>query len=228
MDILITGASNGIGKLLSNYFASKGFHVYGTFNLTKTEDQPGITMCKVDVSDYKQVERWIQSLPLSDRKVVLINAAGVTYNAFAHKADPEKWLEVIKVNLLGSFNTIRAALPIMRATGYGRIINISSVVAHLGVPGTSAYAASKAALWGLSKSIAVENATKGITVNSLDLGYFNIGMIKSVPEEIQKEIIKKIPIQTFGDPDNIVNAVEFLMNSNYTTGENININGGLY
>lgn len=228
MVILITGASNGIGKFLSNHFASKGVAVYGTFNLTETKDQPGITMCKVDVSDYHQVERWIQSLPLTDKRIVLINAAGITYNAFAHKADPEKWLEVIKVNLLGSFNTIRVALPIMRAANFGRIINISSVVAHLGVPGTSAYAASKAALWGLSKSIAAENATKGITVNSLDLGYFNIGMIKSVPEEIQKEIVKKIPAQTFGDPDNIIKAVEFLIESSYTTGENININGGLY
>lgn len=228
MVILITGASNGIGKYLSNHFASKGFPVYGTFNLTETKNQPGITMCKVDVSDYKQVEGWIQSLPLADKKIVLINSAGIAYNAFAHKADPEKWLEVLKVNLLGSFNTIRAALPVMRAAGYGRIINISSVVAHSGVPGTSAYAASKAALWGLSKSIAVENATKGITVNSLDLGYFNIGMIKSVPEEIQKEIMKKIPVQTFGDPKNIIGAVEFLMGSDYTTGENLNINGGLY
>lgn len=228
MVILITGASNGIGKFLSNHFASKGFAVYGTFNRTETKDQPGIMMRRVDVSDYRQVERWVQSLPLAGKKIVLINAAGITYNAFAHKADPEKWLEVIKVNLLGSFNVIRAVLPVMRETKYGRIVNFSSVVAHVGVPGTSAYAASKAALWGLSKSVAVENATKGITVNTLDLGYFNIGMIKSVPEEIQKEIVKKIPVQVFGDPGNIINAVEFLIESNYTTGESININGGLY
>lgn len=228
MVIIITGASNGIGMLLARHFALKGLTVYGTFNATAAQDQPGIRMCKVDVSDYRQVENWLLSLPIINHKIVLINAAGITYNAYAHKSDPEKWAKVINVNLLGSFNTIRCVLPLMREAGYGRIVNFSSVVAHLGVPGTSAYAASKAALWGLSKGIAVENATKGITVNCLDLGYFNIGMIRSIPGEVQKEIVKKIPMQKYGEPADIINAVEFVIASDYMTGENININGGLY
>ena len=228
MDILITGASKGIGKFLATHFFSKGCSIFGTYNYTEPELNLGYNMNKVDVSNYEQVELWIQSLQLKNRKIVLINAAGISYNSFAHKADPDKWLEVINTNLFGSFNTCRYILPHMRAANYGRIINFSSVVPQLGVIGTSAYAASKAGLWGLTKTLSNENATKGITVNNLNLGYFDIGMIKDVPEEMQKLLVQKIPLQTFGDPHNIINAIEFLIESDYTTGTSININGGLF
>jgi acetoacetyl-CoA reductase/3-oxoacyl-[acyl-carrier protein] reductase len=116
----------------------------------------------------------------------------------------------------------------MREQGYGRIINFSSVVAQKGIPGTSAYAASKAALWGLTKSIAVENASKGITINNLNLGYFDIGMIKDVPDEMLSIIKKSIPQQKLGEPENILKAVEFLINADYMTGSSIDLNGGLF
>jgi len=228
MVILITGASKGIGYFLATQFVLKGYTVYGTYNTAEPELNNGFSLNKVDVSNYEQVKLWIQSLQLRDKKIVLINAAGITYNSFAHKADPDKWLEVINVNLFGSFNTSRYILPMMRKENFGRIINISSVVAQLGVNGTSAYAASKAALWGLSKALAAENANKGITINSLTLGYFNIGMINEIPEELQKSILNKIPQQKFGEPGNIINAIEFLINSDYTTGASIDINGGIY
>lgn len=228
MVILITGASKGIGNFLATQLVLKGYTVYGTYNSTEPELNNGFSLNKVDVSNYEQVKLWIQSLQLRNKKIVLINAAGITYNSFTHKADPDKWLEVINVNLFGSFNTSRYILPMMRKENFGRIINISSVVAQLGVNGTSAYAASKAALWGLSKALAAENATKGITVNSLTLGYFNIGMINEIPEELQKSILNKIPQQKFGEPGNIISAIEFLIKSDYTTGANIDINGGIY
>jgi len=228
MVFLITGASGGIGKFLCAHYAEKGFDVFGTYNSTKPAVQSGIKLSKVDVSNFKEVELWTQSLPLQNKRIILINSAGISYNAFAHKADPESWQKVINVNLFGSFNTSRYVLPFMRDENFGRIINFSSVVAHIGVHGTSAYASSKAALWGLTKTLAIENATKGITVNTLTLGYFDIGMINTVPGDMKKIIIEKIPMQTFGDPKNIANALDFLIESDYTTGESININGGLY
>ncbi|MBP1671863.1 MAG: family oxidoreductase, partial [Bacteroidetes bacterium] len=105
-----------------------------------------------------------------------MNCAGISYNSYAHKADIDKWNKVIEVNLNGTFNVIRNILPIMREQSYGRIINFSSIVTSLPTPGVSAYAASKAGLIGLTKSLAVENASKRITVNAINLGYANIGM----------------------------------------------------
>lgn len=144
-----------------------------------------------------------------------------------HKFDLRKWKEVIDTNLNGTFNMIHAVIPRMRESGYGRIINFSSVVAQIGVPGTSAYASSKAALWGLTKAVAVENAMKGITANSLNLGYFDIGMIKEVPEDYKKSILAKIPNGHLGDPRDIYEAVRFIMNCGYLNGVSIDLNGGL-
>ena len=138
-----------------------------------------------------------------------------------------KWSNLLNVNLIGTFNLINAVLPIMRENSFGRIINFSSIVAQRGIAGTSAYAASKSGLWGMSKAIAAENASKGITVNNLNLGYFSIGMIDQVPEAIQTQIKDQIPMKRFGDPRDILNAVEFLRDNSYITGASLDINGGL-
>jgi NAD(P)-dependent dehydrogenase (short-subunit alcohol dehydrogenase family) len=119
-------------------------------------------------------------------------------------------------------------LPIMRESSYGRIINLSSIVAQTFVPGASAYAASKAGLWGLARSIAMENAKKGITINNLNLGYYNLGMISEVPKEYQDILKKKIPSGNFGGPENILNAIKFLIENDYINGTSIDINGGLF
>jgi acetoacetyl-CoA reductase/3-oxoacyl-[acyl-carrier protein] reductase len=116
----------------------------------------------------------------------------------------------------------------MREKKFGRIINLSSVVAQLGVIGTSSYAASKSALWGMSKSIAVENAKLNITINSINLGYFNIGMIEEVPSNILEDIKAKIPNGQLGDPSDILKTINFLRNVSYANGIQIDLNGGLY
>jgi NAD(P)-dependent dehydrogenase (short-subunit alcohol dehydrogenase family) len=221
---IITGASRGIGKYLFEKYQNEGEVVYGTFLTTEPDSKNSDFISKVDISNHSDVVKWINSIKFTE-KIELINCAATNYNAFAHKADPDKWKNTIEVNLIGTFNVISAVLPEMRKNNYGRIVNFSSVVAKMGVAGTSAYASSKAALWGLSKSIAVENASKGITINSLNLGYFNIGMISDVPFEIQEKIKEKIPANNFGDPINIYNAVNFLISSDYINGENIDING---
>ena len=228
MKVLITGASRGIGLFLMQKMKDDGFEVYGIYKTTEPPKELISKFTQVDVSEQNQVTSWVNNCIQPGDKVILINCAGVNYNAFAHKADIEKWKYVIDINLVSTFRVIHSILPLMRESGFGRIINFSSIVAQKGVPGTSAYAASKAALWGLTKSIALESAQKGITINTLNLGYFDIGMITEVPEEFLSVIKKSIPMQRLGDPDNIYNVVKFLVNSEYITGTTIDINGGYY
>ncbi len=139
-----------------------------------------------------------------------------------------EWKKVIETNLIGTYYMIRVFLPIMRQQNYGRIINFSSVVAQKGIPGTSAYAASKSALWGLSKSLAQENGGKGVTINNINLGYVNIGMgIEQVPEIYQNSIKSQIPTQRFCEPEDILKTVEYIRNTSYLNGSSIDLNGAL-
>lgn len=226
--VIITGASRGIGKFLFNKFRELNEPVFGTYYSTYPEKDKMEFFTKVNISSYSDISNWIEKIKNKVTKLTLINCAGNNYNSFAHKADIDSWLKVIDVNLIGTFNVIRKVLPIMREEGYGRIINFSSIVAQMGIPGTSAYAASKAGLWGLTKSIAVENASKGITINNLNLGYFNIGMINEVPEEFQNIIKEKLPTKDFGNPENIFSAIKFIIETDYINGTSIDINGGLF
>jgi NAD(P)-dependent dehydrogenase (short-subunit alcohol dehydrogenase family) len=227
MKILITGASKGIGSFLMAKFLADGKEVFGTFNST-VPPVTEVNLTKVDITVIEEVKKWIEKICTTDDQIALVNCAGANYNALAHKAEIVKWKKIIDVNLVGTFNLISTVLPFMREKGYGRIINFASVVPQKGVPGTSAYSASKAGLWGLTKSIASENAKKGITINTLNLGYYDIGMITEVPEEILQGIIKSIPVQKLGNPENIYNAINFLISSDYITGTSIDINGGLF
>jgi len=224
--IIISGASRGIGQFLLHKFIGEGTPVIGLYNNT-VPSNPEHTY-KVDITNHASIAAFIAETDGLLSELTLLNCAGANYNAFAHKADPSKWAELININLVGTFNMINALLPIMREQNFGRIINFSSIVAQIGIAGTSAYAASKAGLWGMSKAIAVENASKGITINNLNLGYFNIGMITDVPPAIQETIKDKIPNKKFGDPDEIFRIIKFLNVSAYTTGTSIDINGGLY
>lgn len=226
--ILITGASKGIGKYLFKKFTDAGERVYGTFNSGNPIKGKEAFFTKVNISNHQEVLNWIVSIKNNLDKIVLLNCAGGNYNSFAHKADPDIWANLIKTNLVGTFNVIHEVLPIMREQNFGRIINFCSIVAQIGIPGTSAYAASKSGLWGMIKSIAVENATKGITINNLNLGYFNIGMITEVTPKFQEIIKSKIPTGNFGDPEDIFKTVKYVMNTEYLNGTSIDINGGLY
>jgi len=228
MKILITGASKGIGFFLMEKFLKEGHDVYGTYCTTLPNDKYSKYFSQVDVSMFEQVCDWVNSIVNVEDEIVVVNCAGSNYNALAHKSDYSKWKKVIEVNLLGSFGLINAVLPFMRKKGFGRIINFSSIVAQKGISGTSAYAASKSALWGLTKSVAIENAKKGITINNLNLGYFNIGMISDVPEDILNVITKTIPSQKLGEPENIFNAINFLIHNEYLNGTSLDINGGLF
>lgn len=227
--IIITGASRGIGRYLFTRFTEDGLNVIGTYNSTFIGfDNDLDSYHKVDISDYKAVEDWINSIKGSLSEIILLNCAGISYNSFAHKANIDKWSKVIDVNLIGCFNVIRQVLPIMREQNFGRIINFSSVIASLPTPGVSAYAASKAGLIGLTKSLAAENASKGISVNAINLGYVNIGMgINDVPVPYQEKIKSQIPAGRFCKPEEIYNTVNYLIKTEYVNGAAIDINGAL-
>ena len=226
--IIITGASKGIGKYLFDTFLKNRLEVIGTYNATPPENFNSERLSKVDISDYVSVKTWLSDIK-NVRNIALINCAGISYNSFAHKADIGKWRRVIEVNLLGTFTVIHCILPLMRNQNYGRIINFSSVVAQLATPGVSAYAASKSALWGLTKSLAAENASKGITVNNINLGYVNIGMgVNDVPPEYQKILKEKLPTKKFCEPVDVYNTVQYLINTEYINGTSIDLNGLLF
>ena len=189
-------------------------------------DAEGIS--RVNVMDVSECTRWAEEIVLGhpEAMLVLINCAGVNYNAMAHRAEALEWLKVLEVNVAGVFNVTRSFLPFMRSAGRGKIINIGSVVAKKTVRGTSAYAASKAALRALCRTIALENSSLGICVNNLNLGYFDLGMIGEIPETQLANIISEIPMGRIGDPNEIVHAIDFLIAANYMTGEELELNGG--
>jgi NAD(P)-dependent dehydrogenase (short-subunit alcohol dehydrogenase family) len=224
---LITGASRGIGQLLFDNLSNRGEICHGTYNSSPATEISNLT--QVDVRSFDAVSKWVTDVvdeSNSDR-LVLINCAGITYNAFGHKSDLDQWKNVIDVNLIGSFNLIRALLPHMRDSNYGRIINLSSVVAQKGVPGTSAYAASKSGLWGMTKALSVENARKNITINNINLGYFDIGIIDQVPTNSLEGLMETIPVRRLGAPSNIIKTVDYIVDNSDLCGASIDVNGGL-
>lgn len=225
--IIITSASRGIGKYLYEFFKNNGKEVMGFYNnTTPNGDLEGLY--RVDITNENQVLGFFENNKHKINNVILINTAGISYNSFGHKTDFEKWRSVLDVNLMGTFNVIRHALPQMREDNYGRVINFSSVVAQKGIPGTSAYATSKSALWGMTKTLAVENGNKNVTINNINLGYFDIGMIEQVPQSYLDTIIQSIPAKRLGFPEEIVSTVNFIINTGYLNGTSIDLNGGLF
>lgn len=227
--ILITGASKSIGRYLFERFKALGEQVIGTYNSTiEGYEEDSENYYKVDIGNFRSVSEFIREIEPKLKNVILINCAGITYNSFAHKADVDKWCTVIDVNLKGSFYMIHELLPIMRAEGFGRIINFSSVLAVLPSQGVSAYSASKAGIIGLTKSLAAENGSKGITVNAINLGYVNTGMgVNDVPQALQEKLKTQIPSGRFCQPEEIFSTVKYLIETEYVNGASIDINGGL-
>lgn len=223
--IIITSASRGIGKFLFEEFKKEGKEVIGFYNNTTPDNLENYY--KIDITKNEEIILFFKKFEKQLSFLTLINTAGISYNSFGHKAELEKWKEVLDVNLISLFSLINLSLPIMREENYGRIINFSSVVAQKGVVGTSAYATSKSALWGMSKSIAAENASKNISINNINLGYFDIGMIEQVPQDYLKTLIDSIPAKRLGNPNEIYSTVKYIIDTEYLNGTSIDLNGGL-
>lgn len=218
------GASKGIGKYLYDSYKETEEYLVGTYNSSAKQDNH---YYKVDITQTDQVDIFVSEIESQLSNVTLINCAGVSYNCFAHKSDRVKWKYIAEVNLIGTYNIIRSLLPYMREQKYGRIINFSSVVAQKSVPGTSAYAASKAGLWGLAKSLVQENAHLNITINSINLGYSELGMIRDVPDAYLETIMQKIPANKLCPPNDILLTVNYMRDCSYINGASIDLNGGL-
>lgn len=224
--IIITGASRGIGKFLFDHFLSIDEAVIGLYNNSKPNEKIE-NYFQLNVTNFEDVKNFIDSNMDKMNNITLINCAGITYNSFTHKSEPDKWKEVIDINLVGTFNVIRAVLPLMRGQKFGRIINFSSVVAIKPTPGISAYSASKSALWGMSKTIAIENAALNVTINNVNLGYSELGMIEKVPEKYIETIIAQIPAGILCEPKDILSTINYLRLTRYITGSSIDLSGGL-
>jgi len=159
---------------------------------------------------------------------ILINNAGITRDKSFKKMEASEWNAVIDTNLSSAFNTTKLALPNMLENGFGRVINISSVIGQSGGFGQTNYAAAKAGLIGFTKSLALETAKSGVTINAICPGFIGTDMVMAMPEEVLKNVVAKIPVQRLGDPSEIAKGVRFLIDTSYMTGQCLNINGGLY
>lgn len=230
--IFITGATGGLGSAMVKHFEKQDVRLaLHTFQQEPFDVECEHAWFKADLRDENQVAGLISTVLANFGRVdVLINNAGISRNGMSWKLSPLAFNEVIAVNLTAPFLLSHGLIPSMRTHNYGRIINISSVVAQTGVPGTVAYAASKAGILGMTKTIAKELASQPITCNALALGYFDQGMISEVSEELQQQIIAQIPKSKLGGVETILSTIDWLLQDScdYVTGQTISLNGGLF
>jgi NAD(P)-dependent dehydrogenase (short-subunit alcohol dehydrogenase family) len=214
VDMIVFGASGGIWQSIKDEFG--GCCLFAPPHFSADLTKPDSVKQYIDiVSDH-----------LNER-VIMLNLAGISFDGLCHTLNMDSWGAVLDTNLTGSFVACKHVIPLMRERQWGRIILASSVVAQTGVHGTCAYSSSKAGLFGLTRTLAAENATKGITVNCLALGYFDAGMIRVLSQKMRENVVESIPMKRLGDPRNIAAAIKFLIDADYVTGTTININGGL-
>jgi len=234
--ILITGASGGIGGALVKKFVSLEGNVLGTGTKTEKLDlikknNPSIRVKKFDISDHSRIEEFIENVALElDGLDILINNAGINADNLSLRMKDEEWKKVVDVNLTSTFLLSKYAIKKMLKNKFGRIVNITSVVAHTGNLGQSNYSASKAGLIGMSKSLAIEYAKKNITVNCVSPGFIVSDMTMNIAEKVKLYLTSRIPMGKLGTGEDVSNCVVFLSSelASYITGETIHVNGGMY
>ena len=236
---LVTGGVRGIGLAISRDFLERGATVAAGYS--RNEEAAGAFLAEAEldrasvhqgnISNHADCERVIEEvIDRYGRLDILVNNAGITVDKSVRRMTPQEWDRVIEVNLNGAFYMSRAALQHMIDRGYGRIVNISSVIGETGNIGQANYAAAKAGLFGLTMTMALEGARSGITVNCVAPGFIATEMVAAVPEEILARIIEQIPAGRLGTPEEVARVVAFLVDpeSSYITGQAYSINGGLY
>lgn len=237
---LITGASRGIGKAIALKFASEGANIAFTDlnrdeNMEATEKEIEALGVKAkgyasNAADFAQTEEVVNSVKADFGSIdVLVNNAGITKDGLMMRMSEAQWDAVINVNLKSAFNFIHAVLPIMMRQRSGSIINMASVVGVHGNAGQSNYAASKAGLIALAKSIAQEVGSRGIRANAIAPGFIETAMTAALPEEVRKEWANKIPLRRAGQVADIANVATFLASdlSSYVSGQVIQVDGGM-
>ena len=226
--VLVTGGSKGIGYCIASKFAQAGHRVAATYRSGEVPSDVLGVQC--DVTDPPQVESAFAQVEsdLGNIEVVIANA-GITRDALLLRMSDEDWDQVIATNLTGAFRVARrAARPMIRAR-FGRIVFISSVVGHLGSAGQVNYAASKAGLVGMARSLARELGSRGVTANVVAPGFIETDMTAELGEDLVKKYADQIPLGRFGSADDVAGAVEFLSSdaAGYITGALIPVDGGL-
>lgn len=236
---LVTGGSRGIGAAISLALGKEGYFVVVNYNHNETHASNIVNQITENGGSAMTIQGniaestdCIQMISTIKEKIgnidILVNNAGITRDRSFRKMSLTEWQEVINTNLSSAFNMCSLVIPDMVEQKYGRIINISSVIGQSGGFGQTNYAAAKAGLIGFSKSLALETAKYGITVNNICPGFIGTEMVGAMPEEVLKGIVAKIPVGKLGDPNDIAKGVVYLVNAPYMTGQCLNINGGLY
>lgn len=236
---IVTGASQGIGKEISLSLAKNGAKVICisrneealksvVSDIKKLNGEGSYAIC--DVTNIKNVQKTVEEIILKHSRIdILVNNAGITQDSLLLRMSEQNWDSVINTNLKGSFNFIKTVSKNMIKSKSGKIINISSIVGLTGNAGQANYAASKAGLIGLTKSAAKELAVRNIQVNCLAPGYISTEMTDKLSEGVKENLLKQIPLNRIGNPDDISNAVIFLCanETSYITGQTITIDGGM-
>jgi 3-oxoacyl-[acyl-carrier protein] reductase len=237
---LVTGASRGIGAAIALELGRQGATVIGTAttqggaaNITAALQQAGVKGLgmALDVNDAAQVESVLKEITEKFGVIsILVNNAGVTRDTLLMRMSEDDWDTVLSTNLKSVFRLSQAVLRPMMKARYGRIINISSVVGHMGNAGQTNYAAAKAGLAGFTKSMAQEVGSRGITVNCVAPGFIDTDMTRDLPEEHRNKLLQHIPLGRLGQVEDIAAAVAFLASTRagYVTGETLHVNGGMY
>lgn len=237
---MVTGASQGIGKACAEALAEAGAQVaLGSRSVEKlqalsdemTKSGRKALALALDVSKAASVKEAVaRTLEACGKIDILVNNAGITKDNLVMRMKPEDWDEVLRTNLDGAYHCIHAVLPGMVQQRYGRIINITSVVAQAGNPGQANYIASKAGLIGLTKAVASEVASRNITVNAVAPGFIATAMTEKLPEAIQQKILHFVPLGRMGTAREVAYGVRFLASeeAEYITGHVLNINGGMF
>lgn len=233
---LVTGGIKGIGEAIAIGLKDAGYTVAANYashddRAESFKQKTGIPVFKWDVGQFDACQQGVAQVAAALGPVdILINNAGITRDATLHKMSYEMWDEVLRVNLSSVFNMSRAVINSMRDKGFGRIVNISSINGQAGQFGQVNYAAAKAGMIGFTKSLALEAAGKGITVNAIAPGYIDTDMVRNVEQSILQKIIARIPVGRLGQTKEIARAVRFLVSDDaaFITGSTLTINGGQY
>ena len=237
---LVTGASRGLGAAIATALAKAGYRVAAT-----ATTEAGVANIKANLSDYgdghdafvldvKSTEVITDLMDTLKKEMasplILVNNAGVTSDQLLMRMSDQDWDKVLDTNLKGCWRMAKACIRPMLRQGWGRIINISSIVAVMGNPGQVNYAAAKAGLQGLTRALAREVAAKGVTVNCLAPGFIDTDMTRGLTEQQRESLLANIPVGRMGYPHEVAAAVEYLASdaAGFITGETIHINGGMY
>ena len=237
---LVTGASRGIGRAIAIRLASEGAAVAINYagNVKAAEEVKAVIeaaggramLVQADVADAAAVDGMIKAVVENFGSIdILVNNAGITRDGLLMRMKEEDWDAVINTNLKGIFHCTKAVSKLMMKKRYGRIVNMASVVGLIGNAGQSNYAAAKAGVIGFSKSMARELASRGITVNMVAPGFIDTDMTAVLPDKVREAMVADIPLGKIGTPENVADAVVFLVSdqASYITGQTINVDGGM-